>query len=366
MNILLFLPSSFKANDILSLALFLKKNGHIPIFLSSTPKGDLHIYFKKYEISSFSLNIVKLNFSTYLYACVKLAQFIKMKNIELILSNNLQGNFVAVLSQFIHGKRTVLTRHHHDYIYKGDNKNAKRQQWFVNRFGKEFIAISERVKLQMVKEGIAPEKIHRVNLGFDFNLFPQPDQKVVDELKENNLDSFKLCVVARLIPLKRHELLFDTVRILHDNGMKIVLWVVGNGPLMKELKEWVRFYRLEKVILFTGYINDPENYLAASDLLVHVSESEASSHVVRETGLVNTPVLVCRGVGDFENFIINGKSGFLINMYFQAKELADEIMELSDQKELLIKNAQFLKNTVLDRFDINNSGKQMLKIIENE
>lgn len=366
MKILLFLPSSHQAYDILSQAMFLSKKGYHSIILSTTPKGEVHRLCDNYDINNNSLSISSLNIITYIPTAFKLARYVHREKIDLILSNNLQGNFVAVLAQLIHHKRTILTRHHTDYIFTGSNRNAKRQQRFVNRFGKEFIAISGRVKAQMINEGISTKKIHRIDLGFDFGLYKSIDQNVIDNLIKPHKENFKLCLIARLIPLKRHQLLFEAIKIIHDKGIKVILWVIGDGPLINELKEWVRFNRLENAILFTGFINNPENYLSASDLLVHISKSEASSHVIREAALVDTPVLVCKDVGDNEDYIIDNENGFFVEKLVTPEKLAEKIVELSNKNEILKQSVVQLKKTIFNRFDINENGYKLLKIIENE
>lgn len=366
MKILLFLPSSYLALDILSLATFLKTKGYQIVFLSSSGQGKMHQACQQNKIENHSLNIKKLNSITYLIATTKLSHFVKKNAIDVVISNNLQGNFIAILAQKTHKKRTLLTRHHSDYIFNGMNKNAKLQQNFVNHFGKEFIAISDNVKQQMLLEGINENKIHRIDLGFDFSLFPEPNQKIVNQLRENFPSSFKMCVIARLIPLKRHILLFEAIRNLVDKGEDVILWVIGDGPLKKRLIEWVRFYRMEKHILFTGYIDNTQDYLSASDLLIHISESEASSHVIREAALYETPVLVCENVGDFGNYIIDNKSGYFVNKNTKSFELSEKIKHLILDKENISKTAVSLKKEVLKRFSIEKNGEVLLNLLNNE
>ena len=53
-----------------------------------------------------------------------------------------------------------------------------------------------------------------------------------------------------------------------------------------------------------GFREDFVNYMAAADLLIHPSLTEASNNVVKEMGLLQKGVAVCRHVGDFNDFII--------------------------------------------------------------
>jgi glycosyltransferase involved in cell wall biosynthesis len=60
--------------------------------------------------------------------------------------------------------------------------------------------------------------------------------------------------------------------------------------------------------------------LSAADLIVHPSITEASSSLIKEAGLVNKPVIVCSGVGDFDQYIEHDKNGYLIKGDNEAAE----------------------------------------------
>lgn len=363
MNILIFLPSSNLAIDVISQILYLRDNGYQVYFLSTSPIGKIHEYLNSEEIECSSLNIKKLSSKNYLFAVMSLYKIVKRIKIDYIISNNLQGNFIAVLSSILHKKRTLLTRHHSDYIFNGKNKNAKKQQWFINRFGKEFIAISDKVKEQMIKENISPKKIHRINLGFDFSLFPSINMDKVSQLKREFNDFRILIVIARLIPLKRHRYLFDAIQILLIKKLKVKLLVIGDGPLRDELQQWVSDNNLEESIIFTGYILDTQNYIAASDLLIHISESEASSHVAREACFYYKPFLACENVGDYEEYLELEKDFYAIKIFASVIELSNRIIALISDLEITNKSTKSAKEKTISNFNINEIIKDYIKLL---
>jgi len=91
-----------------------------------------------------------------------------------------------------------------------------------------FLAVTEKAKQALIKEGVNPEKISVINMGIDLDKFkPNKEKK---ESKDINI----LCV-ARLVPEKGIEDLFEAFLKIKEKNNKVKLTFVGSGPLKKEL-----------------------------------------------------------------------------------------------------------------------------------
>ena len=91
--------------------------------------------------------------------------------------------------------------------------------------------------------------------------------------------------------------------------------------------------------------------MKASDLLVHISESEASNGVVKEASLVDLPVLVCKNVGDFDEYI-TPENALTISKNFTDFELIEEIKNTYANKAPLKTISSKLKQNVISQFEI--------------
>src|SRR5690606_11812436 len=98
-----------------------------------------------------------------------------------------------------------------------------------------------------------------------------------------------------------------------DKNIDVKLLSLGNGPLEDDLKAQVKELRLENNVFFIGFTRDVINYMAAADVVVHTSDSEASNSVIKEAGILEKLIIACADVGDFDDYIENGKNGFLIS-----------------------------------------------------
>jgi glycosyltransferase involved in cell wall biosynthesis len=103
---------------------------------------------------------------------------------------------------------------------------------------------------------------------------------------------FDLVTVTRLVPGKG---LSELIECAHK--LKYNLLIVGDGPLMDNLKETAR--TLSAVVTFTGSKTNDEipKILASSKVFVLNSESEATSYALIEAKLSGLPVLAKKNQG---------------------------------------------------------------------
>ena len=78
----------------------------------------------------------------------------------------------------------------------------------------------------------------------------------------------------------------------------------------------------------------------------------ADGVAIKEAGLVSKPVIVCKGVGDFENYIIHDKSGFLVDQHKFTEECIEIISQNFDRAEFLSAMGKSLSQSVFDQFSI--------------
>jgi alpha-maltose-1-phosphate synthase len=91
-----------------------------------------------------------------------------------------------------------------------------------------FLAVTEKAKAALIKEGVNPEKITVVNIGVNLKMFHPVEHK--KQKRDINI----LCV-ARLVPEKGVTDLLEAFIALKEKNPSIKLTFVGSGPLKKEL-----------------------------------------------------------------------------------------------------------------------------------
>ncbi len=87
-------------------------------------------------------------------------------------------------------------------------------------------------------------------------------------------------------------------------------------------------------------------------MVVHVSETEASSNLAKEVGLLKKPIMVCKDVGDFEEYLIDGQNAILMEKEDPSANLERNINEIYDRKMNISNLGEKLHATVVTRFSI--------------
>lgn len=102
--------------------------------------------------------------------------------------------------------------------------------------------------------------------------------------------SFTMVYVARLVPLKRHHILLETLRKLPNVSLKLI----GIGPLESELKQRVSELGISRQVEFMGLLSREKVYqeLKNADLYVSSSSYEGLPIGVLEAMCCGIPCLV--------------------------------------------------------------------------
>lgn len=100
--------------------------------------------------------------------------------------------------------------------------------------------------------------VYLLNNAIDLDKFKY-DEKVKEEIRrELNIlkDTLVIGHVGRFVETKNHKFLIDIFKKIHNKNSDSILLLVGQGPLMNEIKEKVRKLGLENCVKFLGQRND--------------------------------------------------------------------------------------------------------------
>ncbi|MEZ8547899.1 glycosyltransferase family 4 protein [Vibrio cyclitrophicus] len=130
------------------------------------------------------------------------------------------------------------------------------------------------------------------------------------------------------------------------------VWI---GDIDNEFTRLMKHRDLGGNLYFPGYINDKElllNIYETADLLALTSREEPFGTIVLESMNVGTPVIGFRGIGGFEDVVIDQETGFLVEAfnvdsmkdtivhYFNHDTLANKV---SNQAKDYVKSYNFVK-----------------------
>jgi glycosyltransferase involved in cell wall biosynthesis len=107
----------------------------------------------------------------------------------------------------------------------------------------------------------------------------------------------------------------------------VVLIIVGDGPLERQLTDQARDLKVDDIVRFAGLRHDVDRFMSASDIVVVPSTwQEPAGLVVVEAMATSRPVIATR-VGGIPEYLSEGKSGMLVEPN-EPSQIADAILKI--------------------------------------
>jgi glycosyltransferase involved in cell wall biosynthesis len=359
-RIVVYYPSNRRSNALEAMTLAIHRRG-IPIELLTTCEaGALHRFLASQGIPAYAHPLSK-RWSTAYYPrqIGYLVRYCRGHEITTVFSNLQHANLISVFAQYLCRARFVIFRHHFNFALPGDElplKPGRMERIFdevINRLAREIVVPSTGVYEGM--RDVERADMSRVSIlpyMYEFDRYGQPDADAVDSIRSRYPARLTLLMCARLVPLKRHGLVFPVVRDLINEGLNLRMFVLDDGPERESLEAFVRRNHLEERIIMLGFRTDFLEYMAAADLLVHPSLTDASSNVVKEMGLLGKTVVACSGVGDFDDYLEHGRNAFLVPRSTDGSEIAEILRGVYSEPSRLNGLGESLRATVLERFSV--------------
>jgi glycosyltransferase involved in cell wall biosynthesis len=211
----------------------------------------------------------------------QLYKFIKKGEFDIVHSHLFPSQYyVGIISFFFTEIKFITTEH--------NTTNTRRNNWFfritdtlIYKQYDKIIFISQGVKNSFFKnfKNIKTKGII-INNGISLKKF---------QVKKNNTSiKTKIIMVARFSEQKDHITLIKTMLLLDK---KYTLTLVGEGPLLKDVKLFVKKNNLDKRVSFLGFRKDIEKLYQEYHLFVLSSIWEGFGLVVIEAMASGLPVI---------------------------------------------------------------------------
>ena len=164
---------------------------------------------------------------------------------------------------------------------------------------------------------ISSNKIEIIHPGIDIyeDFIKEEDRTNVRDMIRDS--SPILTTLARVEKRKGHKFVIKAILQLKSKFPNMLYLIAGKGPYLEEIKRYVRSVRLDKHVMFLGWITEPEKSLVLqnSDIFIMtpttVGESvegfgmvfiDAAFHGIASIGTLS---------GGISDAIINGQTGLL-------------------------------------------------------
>jgi len=375
-KVLIYYPPNKRSVAIETLCNSVHEAGHELMVLTLTQKGTFHEALEKKGIKTFAyVRKRKPSIKYFMSQARYLARFCKKHKVDMVWSHLQEGNFIAILAQRFMKAKVIAFRHHSEsafYAEFGEKLGMKRNKReilldkIINRFAKKIVVPSSGVWYCMEKyEKCNMNKVILLPYIYDFSAYGKPDAEKVSRLRNQYSASLLLIMVSRMVASKQHKPVFEVFKQLVDEGLSLKMIVMDDGDLRPQLEAFIETNKLSDRISMVGFKEDFVNYMAASDMLMHPSVTEASSNVVKEMGLMEKGVAVCRDVGDFNDYIVDGENGYILESANLHETISKAIRDAYNNPAKLKQMGTRLKQDVFKHFsDTAENKNRVLSLIQ--
>ncbi len=297
-----------------------------------------------------------------------LKKIIEREKPDAVFSNMLPQNVTLSITKYLTGKVNTkfigITRNSNSYIDYG-SKIKIPYRLLVKKLYENLdyiIAISEDVKNDLIKTFFIKEgKIKIIYNGINIEEVLSKSKEPLPEEYERIYRENKIIInVGRLLPQKNQKVLIEVLEVIKKKIKNVKLFIVGTGKLEKELKALAKEKKLENDVIFTGFQENPFNFMKRADVFVLSSEYEGGPRVLKESMILGVPVVAFKTTGIFNDKKI--KDSLLLIPPYDVKKFAETIINLLQNKQLY----EFYKNKSLeiaDEFDIKKTADKYLELI---
>lgn len=178
--------------------------------------------------------------------------------------------------------------------------------------------------------------------------------------RRQNYEGIRLISVGRLVIQKGYDRLLKVIKNMHDDGYRIYLTILGEGPERKALEHYVEVHDMQSYVSLPGFYENPYQKMSESDLFICSSRAEGFSLVIAEAMVLGIPVIStdCSGPNEL---LQGGKYGMLVE---NSKEgMYKGIKALLDNHNML-NNLGNLSLTRGNMFDVDNAMRRIEQLLD--
>jgi glycosyltransferase involved in cell wall biosynthesis len=228
---------------------------------------------------------------------------------------------------------------------------------FISTLSSKVICLSPNIMQDLVRRGLERSKCVVVPNGIDLWSLKSQFREIGKGLSAPECD---LLFVGRLEERKGIIWLLKSLILLHRQGKKYTLKIVGHGPLAQELDKIITANNLTQHVKLSGYVSQQELlrcYLLAK-VVVIPSLYEGLPTVTLEAMVAGKPLIVSNIPG-LNELVVNEGNGLVVNP-MDTSGLASAIDEVLSYS-ICFNSLDAVNDKILPQFDWKVVGRKIVK-----
>lgn len=272
----------------------------------------------------------------------KLVLLIKRNRYDIVHTHTAKAGMLGRFAAWLCKTPIVIHTLHgstfHSNLHPFANRIYKTLERLTARITDVIISVGEDLTSRYHEAGVGtPEQYVLIRSGFNLSRFELSEEEIREKRagmrRELGISESDLVVatIGRLEPRKGHQYLLDAAQdILRSrNSLKFIL--AGEGSASHKLKNYCRKNGIEKNIIFTGYREDVEDVISASDIIALTSLWEGLPRVIVQSASLGKPLVTFNTEGAAE-LIRDGENGFIVPLK-DVRKFSERLLYLLNHPE---------------------------------
>ncbi len=222
----------------------------------------------------------------------------------------------------------------------------------ISNYNKEFL--TKRFGVHIA------DKMHVIHCGVDTDFFAPGRQK--------HSPRFQMLCVASFREVKGHRYLLEACTLLLERGVEFLCHLVGDGPLLSQVKRKVSGAGLEKVVCFHGALPRSQvvKMMQSADVAVLPSvldprgRREGIPVTLMEAMACGLPV-ISSDLSGIPELVETGKTGILTRPR-DSHAIADALERLSKSPEIRSRMGQAGRENVIKEFNLHKNTAKLAEL----
>lgn len=285
----------------------------------------------------------------------------RRKQFDLIHTHGYRADLIGLIVSKYFGLPIVSTCH--GYISNDRHLNLYNGlDVFLLRYFDRVIAVSDRMKNDLVGKRIDKRKIHVITNAVWGAAVADTNgirSNIRSQLGIGN-NEFVFGFVGRLSEEKGLGYLVEAVKRMPTGGEGWRLILLGEGPQRELLEKEVQDYGLGDKVLFVGFQADTAAWYPAMDAFVLPSLTEGTPMALLEAMANGVPV-IASSVGGVPAILSNGENGILVPPA-DPTGLVEAMKAVAGSRELRMKLSDGAMRSVRENHDVNSWKRKVNEV----
>lgn len=171
---------------------------------------------------------------------------------------------------------------------------------FLAKYPTDYLACSEEAGIDKFPARIVKNRLVIIKNGISIKKYRRDETLRKTQRKILGIpdDAFVIGHVGRFAFEKNHKFLADLFEEYHKECPESILLLVGDGELKEDITKRIKEKDIKETVVFTGNVDNVQDYYQAMDVFVFPSLYEGFSYVTLEAQAAGLPCIISTGVPD--------------------------------------------------------------------